>query len=187
MKFNKIGLIAVSLSSVFFAPSCKQAARLTYDQAKAWVTKNCDKGEATPTSGNHFFDFSKTFGDKARNTVKRQIETTWKITLDENLIGKKQFSDEELEPKGCLSLDVLRIVSNDGMNAMFNVLNNKITITVMFDFSSMAGVSGKMAHTTQFTKKGLFLFEERNYYYLKGETLGDRAAVIGRDRITYNY
>lgn len=188
MKLNKIGLMLVSLSSVFLMPSCKQASILTYDQAKAWVSKNCVEGEPTPTKGYRYFDFSKTFGNDARSLIKGLIERRYAdVTLDENLIFKKDLTTSgELKPTKNLNLDILAVVSTGG-NATFNVLNNTLTVTSVFDLADISDFKGKVCASTQFNKKGNFTLFQREYCYIQTSSLSERSAVIGIHKVTYNY
>lgn len=189
MRFNKIGLIAISLTSVFFMPSCKQAARINYEQAKAWVKKNCGKEEHNPTSADRYFDFSKTFGTKAREMVKEKVEAKYSIELDKNLICRKHLTDsEDLRPQyNNLTLHLLEIVSKKG-DALFNILNNKLTVTTETDIDLISGASGKVYRSYQYNIKGALLLDKRDYYYIKSELFGkDPAAVIGCDEVTYSY
>lgn len=188
MKLNKIGLVLVSLSTIFLMPSCKQATKLTYDQAKAWVSKNCVEGEPTPTKGYRYFDFSKTFGDDARSLTKELIEKRYKdVTLDENLIFKKNLTtSEELHPTRNLNLDILAVVSTGG-NATFNVLNNILTVTTVFDITGISDFKGKICAYTQFNKKGNFLLFQRDYCYIQTSSLSEHSAIIGTHKLTYNY
>lgn len=187
MKLNKVGFIIISLSSVFFVPSCSQPTRMTYDQALAWVTKHyTEEGSATPKSGYRYFDFSKTFGTNTRKFVKDYIEekfSDYGIILDDNLICDKPMGKDELRPQTYLTPRGFAYTYK-GKDAVFNVYNGILTVAITVDANS--DTTGKRVMVNQYNKKGAILVDETDHYYIKTKDFDD-GAIIGSQEISYKY